>query len=57
MRTYAPGAIKSAALAYATVIDEAGKSLKTGTMPTSRPSNPAVLATVTVWVSKNCPQK
>jgi hypothetical protein len=57
MRTFAPGAIKSAALVYATLIDDAGKALKAGTMPTAKPSNPAVLATVTVWVSKNCPQK
>ena len=57
MRTYAPGAIKSAALVYANVIDEAGKALKAGTMPTSNPGKPAVLAAVTVWVSKNCPKK
>jgi hypothetical protein len=57
MRTFAPAAIKSGALEYANVIDEAGKALKAGTMPTARPSKPAALATVTVWVSKNCPQK
>jgi hypothetical protein len=57
MRTYAPAAIKSAALTYANVIDEAGKALKAGTMPTSASSKPGELATVTVWVSKHCPAK
>jgi hypothetical protein len=57
MRTFAPAAIKSAALEYANVIDDAGKALKAGTMPTSKPGKPAVLASVTVWVSKNCPKK
>jgi hypothetical protein len=56
MRKYAPAAIKSAALTYAGVIDQAGRALKAGTMPTSA-VKPAELATVTVWVSKNCPKK
>lgn len=57
MRKYAPTAIKSAAQSYATVIDEAGKALKAGTMPTAKAGNATNLATVTAWVSKNCPKK
>ena len=57
MRTYAPAAIKSAAQSYANVIDEAGKALKTGTMPTTKTGNAADLKTVVAWVSKNCPKK
>jgi hypothetical protein len=56
MRKYAPAAIKSAANSYADVIEEAGKALKAGTMPTTV-GKPKDLATVTVWVSKNCPKK
>src|SRR5450631_294952 len=56
MRKYAPTAIKDAAISYALVIDESGKALKSGTMPTLS-AKTADLAKVTVWVSKNCPLK
>ena len=56
MRKYAPTAIKDAAISYASVIDESGKALKSGTMPTLSAKS-ADLAKVTVWVSKNCPLK
>ena len=56
MRKYAPAAIKAAAVSYANVIDDAGKALKSGTMPTLAAKS-ADLAKVTVWVSKNCPLK
>jgi hypothetical protein len=54
MRKYAPPAIKSAAYSYATVIEDAGKALKTNTMPAASTAKAATLATVTTWVSKNC---
>jgi hypothetical protein len=57
MRKYAPAAIKSQANSYATMIDEAGKALKAGTMPTGAASKPADLKAVTAWVTKNCPKK
>ena len=56
MRKYAPTAIKDVAISYASVIDESGKALKSGTMPTLSAKS-ADLAKVTVWVSKNCPLK
>jgi hypothetical protein len=56
MRKYAPAAIKTAAVSYASVIDASGKALKSGTMPTLAAKS-ADLAKVTVWVSKNCPRK
>jgi hypothetical protein len=56
MRKYAPAAIKAAAAAYANVIDSSGKALKSGTLPTITAKS-ADLATVTVWVSKNCSLK
>jgi hypothetical protein len=56
MRKYAPTAIKDAAISYASVIDESGKALKSGTLPTLSAKS-ADLAKVTVWVSKNCPLK
>jgi len=56
MRKYAPTAIKDAAISYASVIDNSGKALKSGTMPTLSVKS-ADLAKVTVWVSKNCPLK
>ena len=56
MRKYAPPAIKDAAISYANVIDDSGKALKAGTMPTLSAKS-ADLAKVTVWVSKNCPRK
>jgi hypothetical protein len=57
MRKYAPTAIKGAATTYATVIDDAGKALASKTMPTRMAGKPADLATVTAWVTKNCPKK
>jgi hypothetical protein len=57
MRTHAPAAIKSAANDYADVIEQGGKALKSGTLPTANTAKPADLATVTTWVSKNCPTK
>ena len=57
MRKYAPAAIKDAAGSYADVIDESGKALKSNTMPTSMAGTSKDLATVTVWVSKNCKLK
>ena len=56
MRKYAPAAIKVEAVSYANVIDDAGKALKSGTLPILT-AKPADLAKVTVWVSKNCPVK
>ena len=56
MRKYAPTAIKDAVISYASVIDDSGKALKSGTMPTLSAKS-ADLAKVTVWVSKNCPVK
>ena len=56
MRKYAPAAIKVEAVSYANVINDAGKALKSGTMPTLAAKS-ADLAKVTVWVSKNCPLK
>ena len=56
MRKYAPAAIKAAAATYANVIDDSGKALKSGTLPTLA-AKPADLAKVTGWVSKNCPLK
>jgi hypothetical protein len=57
MRKFAPAAIKSAAYSYADVTEAAGKALKSGKMPAASNVKPATLATVTVWVSKNCPKK
>ena len=57
MRKFAPPAIKSAAHSYADVTEAAGKALKTNTLPAASPVKSATLATVTVWVSKNCPKK
>lgn len=54
MRKFAPPAIKSAAYSYADVTEAAGKALKTNTMPAASTAKAATLATVTVWVSKNC---
>jgi len=56
MRKYAPAAIKAAAATYANVIDDSGKALKSGTLPTLA-AKPADLLKVTGWVSKNCPLK
>jgi hypothetical protein len=57
MRKYAPAAIKSQANSYAVMIEEAGKALKAGTMPTGAVSKPADLKAVTAWVTKHCPKK
>jgi hypothetical protein len=57
MRKYAPAAIKTQVNSYANVIEDAGKALKTGTMPSVTAGKPADLATVTIWVGKNCPKK
>jgi len=57
MRKYAPAAIKSQTSTYAGVIEEAGKALKTGTMPSAAAAKPGDLAAVTIWVGKNCPKK
>jgi hypothetical protein len=56
MRKYAPAAIKDAATAYASVIDDSGNALKSGTMPTTMAGTSKDLATVTVWVTANCKQ-
>ena len=53
LRKYAPTAIKLEAASYANVIDDAGKALKSGTMPTVAAKS-ADLAKVTAWVTKNC---
>ena len=45
-----------AAATYANVIDDSGKALKSGTLPTLA-AKPADLLKVTSWVSKNCPRK
>jgi hypothetical protein len=55
MRQYAPAAIKAAAISYASVIDDSGKALRAGTMPTLT-AKPGELAKVTLWVTKNCPK-
>lgn len=54
MREFAPAAIKDAAEAYADVIETSGKALESGTMPTGIAASSKELATVTVWVTKNC---
>jgi uncharacterized protein YceK len=54
MRKYSPAAINDAAEAYADVIENSGKALKTGTMPTAAGVSSKDLAKVTVWVTKNC---
>jgi uncharacterized protein YceK len=54
MRKYAPTAIKSAAGSYADVIENSGKALKAGTLPTAMGGTTKDLAKVTLWVSKNC---
>lgn len=54
MRKYSPAAINDAAEAYADVIENSGKALKSGTMPTAAGVSSKDLAKVTVWVTKNC---
>jgi hypothetical protein len=65
MRAYAPASIKAATETYAELIDSIGKDAQAGTidqqgllkaLSTGMAEKAADVATVAIWVSKNCPR-
>ncbi len=65
MRRYAPASVKAATETYAVLIENTGKAAQAGTLDAmtlqqaltrGMAEKPEDIATVAIWVSKNCPR-